>query len=251
MMANQTCTNCGAELIAGARFCRLCGQPSAGANERGVLEAETRTLHTPATYSAAPTDYLSPQPTSPAYLAPGQMPPPFAPNYNNGSFQTGSLQPKGRKKRTALVIGLLAVLILVPLISLVVLAVIRSQTSTVPVFKKPIVTQPQTPPVPPVVPPGAETAPPVPKTTISPTLIYPGAQTRMEINSGEGAGMLQLQTADAYDKVLAWYVATIKPANVIKAGPSNSILRTDKMVVIITGEGGETNILIKQGDGDE
>lgn len=256
MMANQTCTNCGAEFIAGARFCRLCGQPSAGANERSVLEAETRTLHTPATYTAAPTDYLSPQPTSPAYLAPGQMPPPFAPNYNAGSFQTGSLQPKGRKKRTGLVIGLLAILILVPLISLVVLAVIRSQTSNVPVFKKIIVTQPQMPqpPVPPAFPPDDKTAPapPVPKTTISPALIYPGAQTRMEINSGEGAGMLQLRTDDAYDKVLAWYVATIKPTNVIKTGPgSSSILRTDKMVVIITGEGGETNILIKQGESDE
>jgi hypothetical protein len=249
MMANQTCTNCGAELVAGARFCRLCGQPSAGGGERSVLEAETRTLHTPTQYSATPTDYLPPQPTSPAYLAPGQMPSAFAPNYN-----TGSIQPGSRKKRTALVIGLLAVLLLVPLISLVVLAVIKSQTATAPVVKKIIVGKPDSPPppMPPITQPEDKTAPPVSKTTINPALIYPGAQTRMEINSGEGGGMLQLRTDDAYDKVLNWYIATIKPLNVVKTGNvSSSILRTDKMVVIITGEGGETNILIKQGSGVE
>jgi hypothetical protein len=242
MMANQTCAQCGTELIAGTKFCRLCGLPASETSRRNDSEAATRTLQSPTQYGAAPTEYFQSQPTAPAYLAPSEMPPPpSSPNYN-----TGSVAPTGKKKRTALVIGLLALLLILPLISLVVLMALKSQ-KTVVVPERRIIVTPREPAAPP--PPSADntTPPPTSKTTINPALVYPGAETRMEMRDGDEGAMMQLRTSDSYDKVVAWYIATLKPSNTIKTPGPSVILRTSDMMVIITGAGGETNVVIKQG----
>ena len=72
----------------------------------------------------------------------------------------------------------------------------------------------------------------------------------MDIKSGQGKGVLQLQTKDSTRKVVEWYTTKLKPTGNTKLPFGNAVLRSDDITVIINGNEDGTNILIKRGDDD-
>ncbi len=95
--------------------------------------------------------------------------------------------------------------------------------------------------------PPAAVRPPVPPApgSLNP-LIYPGAGITMDISESDGSHVLQLHTGDSIDKVVDWYIAQLHPTKNIRIPGSNTVLKADNTTAVITGGGGETNILIKQ-----
>lgn len=240
IMSNATCTNCGAALIAGAKFCRQCGRVVASTSAPSVTEATTRTLHTPASFGAQPTDFIGAQPTGAAYLAPSEIPPP--PAYN-----TNSLEQRGRKRNIWLISTMVA-LFLVSLIAFGIITYFKSRTpaaTPIPVPKQPTVEIPDIPPPPPIPKPSTGTSG---ATAISRDYIYPGAETMLDLTRANGGSMLQLRTKDSYEKVLAWYVTRLKPESTIKSPGASAVLKSDEIMAILNGTGVGTNIVLKQLD---
>ena len=237
-MSNITCAKCGAEIAAGSRFCRRCGQPAPVATRdrsisSSVLEAETRTFKAPPTDYATPTQHINSPPTGPAYIAPGQPPtPPVA--------ATKPLEPSGSKVKWALLIGLLLILLIVP-VTFAVVKILRSRTSQP---QPPVITAPEIPPPPQPPPPpgrGGSSAPNNP-------LVYPGAETVMDMSEKDEGRVLQLRTRDPLDKVVGWYVEKIKPTNHVKVpGENVTVLNGEGINVVITDKGAQTEIIITQG----
>lgn len=244
-MSNATCPNCGATQIVGARFCRQCGRLIGSANAASVAEATTRALRTPAEFGAQPTEFFTPQPTSPAYLAPDQTPLP-------PSYATSNLEQRAQKRKGWL-IALMVGLFLLSILSIGIISFIKSRT---PATQPPVVTTPKTPratiPEPPISPPPpAPPAAPADSKSISRAFIYPGAEVVMDMTRDDGGSLLQLRTTDSYAKVLDWYVEKLKPRNTIKTPGPSSILKSDKLMAIITSEGSETMIMLKGLDADD
>lgn len=245
IMSNVTCGNCGAALIAGAKFCRQCGRVVNNASAPSVTEATTRTLHSPSQFGAQPTDFFAPQPTSPAYMAPGQMPP-APPAYNTNNLT------RPANKQNVWLTSLVITMILLGLLTFGVIAYLKTRRTaqrerpTVP--ETPTVEQPGIPPPPPQ-PPGTK-APTgkVGTNHISPDFIYPGAKTMMDLTRTNGGSLLQLQSTDSFAKVLDWYTAKLNPKSVIKSGGANAILKSDELMAIITAEDVGTNIMLKELD---
>lgn len=239
-MSSITCTKCGAEIVAGSRFCRRCGLPaplaardSSNSINNSVLEAETRTFATPTDY-ATPTQHINPPVTGPAYMTPGQTPmPPSAP--------TKPLKPSGSTAKFVL-IGLLLMLLIVP-ISFAVVKVLMGRASQP---QPPVVATPEIPrpPQPPAIRGGS--------TLANNALIYPGAEVVMNV-SGRGEGhegrVLQLRTRDPLDKVVDWYAEKLKPnSNMVKVpGDAMTILRGEGINVVITTNDAQTEIIINEG----
>ena len=93
-MSSMTCTNCGAELLAGTKFCRQCGRPTNNLDAANVPEAPTRAFapsEAPVEHGA-PTQYINAAPTGPAYISPEQTSPPLS------STPTKDLAPVWRKR---------------------------------------------------------------------------------------------------------------------------------------------------------
>ncbi|HEY0404539.1 MAG TPA: zinc ribbon domain-containing protein [Pyrinomonadaceae bacterium] len=246
-MSNATCPNCGATQIIGARFCRQCGRLIGNTNAASVTEATTQTLRPPAEFGAQPTDFFSPQPTSPAYLAPGQTPPPLA-------YNTTNLEQRARKRKVWLV-GLMASLFL---LSVIAFGIVKLAKHRVAAPRTPVATPGLPPtnvvPEPPLPPPPPQ--PPTAKTgsnAISRSYIYPGAETIMDLTRANGGGLLQLRTDDSYEKVLAWYTAKLKPDSIIKtpATSQSAILKSDKLMAIINSSDDGTNIMLKELDASD
>jgi hypothetical protein len=175
-------------------------------------------------------------------MAPGEAAPPPA-------YATNHLEPRGSKPNTWL-ITLLAALLVISLIALGIIAYTRNTTTTP---QPPSVTVPDAPrtgapeiPQPPPPPTNGTGANP-----ISRAFIYPGAETLMDMRRSNEASLLQLRTTDPYQKVLDWYVAKLKPENVIKTSDSNAILKSAKLVAIINSSGNETIIMLKGLDEDD
>ncbi|HEX8145534.1 MAG TPA: zinc ribbon domain-containing protein [Pyrinomonadaceae bacterium] len=236
-MSSIPCTNCGAALIPGAKFCRQCGQPSLDA--ASVSEATTRVFEATAERAgaAAPTETWSTQPTAPAYLAPAG-----ASSLRDAS--TKSLEPSAPKLQKSWLIVSFAVLFLavVAAFAIGMLVSRRSTTPTPPVVTRPGTDLPQPPPAPP--PPGQQppaSGPSVPNNE----LMYPGAQTLTDMKS-ERENFLELRTSDQVEKVVEWYTAKLKPTQIMRR-QREAILRTGRTHVIISGRGEATDILIKQG----
>ena len=244
IMSNATCPNCGATQLAGARFCRQCGRLVSSANAPGVTEATTRTLRTPAEFGSQPTDFFTPQPTSPAYLAPDQTPPPLA-------YATSNLE-QGAQKRKRWVIGLMATLFLLSILAFGIISFVKYRLAiqpppaAAPELPQGAVTEPHSPPPPPA-PPATTTGP----NSISRALVYPGAKIVMEMKRGDSGSLLQLQTNASFAKVLEWYQQKLKPSKIIKTDDPSAVLQSDKLQAIINSEDGETNIVLQELEQDE
>src|SRR6185369_5681612 len=164
-MADVWCSFCGAGIADSAKFCRACGRaldPS---------ELTTRNLEADSRFQN-PTGHVAQAITTPAYLAPSQVP--AVPATNDLAKKPQSL---------ALIITLAAVvgvLLFVLAIVLFLRFVSGTPTPDISVRTIPVPTPPPGAPPPPQ-------PPPVPGDTAIPdSLAYPGAKTLMNINSGHG-----------------------------------------------------------------
>jgi hypothetical protein len=83
------------------------------------------------------------------------------------------------------------------------------------------------------------------RTTDSAALVYPQAQTIVDLTSAEGRA-LQLQTRDPLERVVAWYEASLKPTKTMRLTSTSVVLKNSKVTATIASEAGKTNILIKQ-----
>ena len=59
--------------------------------------------------------------------------------------------------------------------------------------------------------------------------------------------MMRLETDDSIDKVADWYTEKLNPTEVMRQ-PSNVILKSGDMAVIMTPNGRGTNIMLKTGE---
>jgi hypothetical protein len=246
-MSSVPCTNCGAEISAGTKFCRRCGQPSL--DTASVSEATTRVFEATAERRAQPTESWNAQPTGAAYLSPspGSSSAPSRPPALNAT--TKSLETTGgHKQKIWLAVSMVALLILMFVAVAIgtMIKVVRNAatTQTPPVVVRPETGLPTQPPAPPA-PPFAE--PPAAGATVPTSeLMYPGAETVMDMKSSRD-NFLELRTSDPVNKVVDWYTAKLKSAEVMRSGGTEAILRTGRTSVIISTRGNATDILIKQG----
>lgn len=253
-MANVTCSNCGATLIAGAKFCRQCGRLVVAESAATLTEATTRTLRPPADFGAQPTSYIPSQPTGHAYMSPVEM------SSTQPAYVTSTLERKGQKQSIWLLGTLATVALLLIVAAIFALGIIKfnqgGKTATTP----PIVTAPEPPgvAVPEIPPPPQPPEPTAPSASnsISREFIYPESEILVDMPSGSGGSLLQLQSADSYQKVLDWYLAKLKPDNIFRSPGQNgvgqnAILKSANLMAVITSTGEGTQIVLKKLDGME
>lgn len=225
-MADVWCSFCGAGIADAAKFCRACGRALDSS------ELTTRNLEPESRFQNA-TAHVQQAITTPAYLAPSQLP--AAPSTNDLTKKPQSL---------ALIITLAAVVGIL-LFVLAIVLFLRLDSGTPRPDVPPLTIQVPTPPpgVPPPPPP-----PPAPgDIAISDSLAYPGAKTIMNVSSDHGKSVLQLQTTDSPNKVVAWYKDKLKPTQNVDLPFGNSILKNGDTTVVITGVEDGTTILISRG----
>ncbi|HVF87388.1 MAG TPA: zinc ribbon domain-containing protein [Pyrinomonadaceae bacterium] len=240
MISKTTCDDCGTLLVPGARFCRQCGKLVADpSNSSSVTEATTRVLDAPAADSTSHTQYVNSAPTGPAYMAPGES------SFVQPSTATTSLQTRRGRTVKFLLVGFALVLLFVTIISFVVVGMLWSRRPT----PGPIASAPEMPrpfPPPNIGPPPPNGGPPGAAVSSINEFIYPGAETVMNFGQGDGGAVLQLRTADPFDKVFAWYAEKFKPAQIVRPpGGSTGVIRAEKVAAVLTVVDGQTNIMLK------
>lgn len=221
-------------MLAGARFCRRCGQASRPFDRSSVTEAETKVFQSTREPQLR-TQYHEPRPTGPSYLSPNEHTIP-------DSFPTTELGLT-RVKRHGVLWAIAAIVFLLILFGGV-MALRWSRSSSAPVPSTIIETPPQSgiaPPVPPQPP-----QPPKIEMTSGNGLIYPGAEVTMEMTRGNEGSIRQLKTRDSVEKVIAWYTEKLKPAKIIKT-PESAVLSGDRATAVISSDDGETNVVLKEG----
>jgi hypothetical protein len=190
------------------------------------------------------TQTINVNPTSAAYLSPNQE----AHSAAAGGYPSGNIAaPKGKSNKAKWILGSLAVILLLALVSLIglVMAVrnaIESNRRTIKIVR------PMEPP-PPVVPP-----PPNPTNgnaaviTGMHDLIYPGAEVLMEANNGTEGTVLQLRTKDSFEKVADWYTTKLNPTERVRIpfGGQQAVLKGDKATAVISTATGQTMIILTQ-----
>ena len=73
----------------------------------------------------------------------------------------------------------------------------------------------------------------------------------MEVMGGAEGQVTQLQTSDAFDKVVDWYAEKLKPKSQVTI-PGGRILESENFVALITSTGDGTNIMLtRKGKGDK
>jgi hypothetical protein len=77
-------------------------------------------------------------------------------------------------------------------------------------------------------------------------LLYPGAQTIVNMTNSDGSRMIQLQTTDPLDRVESWYQKNLKPDKTVRLTSNSVILKNRKVAITLAVEDNKTNILIKQ-----
>jgi hypothetical protein len=77
-------------------------------------------------------------------------------------------------------------------------------------------------------------------------LIYPGAQTVVDMTNNDGSRTIQLQTADSLDKVESWYHKNLTLTKTMRLTSTSYVMKNDKVTITLASEDKKTNILIKQ-----
>lgn len=233
MQQTSLCTACGTEISSEARFCRKCGQPSARFNPNSVTEGTTRLLDTPERQASVGQDVYEQH--GDLARATSRIPPQV-------NATSRSLEPTRQPKNWLLLGSILVATVALILTSLFLMTRNRSATTVSP----PVVPRPEAPPIHPPPPPPLPPRGSIQGSGISRALVYPGAETMMEITDASEGDLLQLQTSDSFDKVVSWYTERLKPTKVIKKS-SNVILEAGEMKAIINAEGDGTIIMLTQG----
>lgn len=77
-------------------------------------------------------------------------------------------------------------------------------------------------------------------------LIYPGAQTVVDMTNTDGSRTIQLQTPDSLDKVESWYQKNLRLTKTMRLTSTSYVMKNDKVTITLASEDRKTNILIKQ-----
>ena len=204
------CNACGATLLPDTSFCRQCGAP---------VSSDPRTVQSE--YPTAPfrrgtenvtTQRLDPRPTSDR----GGMqfqPFPYAPS------PIVPVNPPRAKAHPLSAGGIALIVLLLGIIAVVAVVKLRTPTRIVRVVGK-----------------GA---------TMQGDLVYPGAETLVDVNGADGTRVLQLRASDPLELVQHFYETTLQPTKTVKLA-STVVLKNDKVTATLVAEDGKTNILIKQ-----
>ena len=76
-------------------------------------------------------------------------------------------------------------------------------------------------------------------------LFYPGSVTTIDQTTEDGR-VIQLQTGDTLDQVVAWYTANLKPTKTMRITGTTVVLKNQNITATVATEDNKTNILIKQ-----
>jgi hypothetical protein len=208
-MSVPRCSACGAELLPQANFCRQCGVTVTSGS--AVNSSEETTLALNEQVENVTTQRLDPRPTSPDRVSLNQ--PMGNPMRNSKAAAGMRANPLTTRRRipAAAIVGGIILVVIIGIVSSVAIVRMRSHS----------------------------------KTTDNAALIYPGAQTVVDMTSGDGRA-IQLQTGDSLDRVLAWYDASLKPTKKMRLTSTSFVLRNQNVTATIATEDNKTNILIKQ-----
>lgn len=77
-------------------------------------------------------------------------------------------------------------------------------------------------------------------------LIYPGAQTVVDMANPDGSRTLQLRTKDPLGSVESWYQSNLKLEKTIRLTAASVVLKKDNVLITLVAEDSITNILIKK-----
>jgi len=204
------CKSCGATLLPDTSFCRQCGAPVSG-------DLRPPRSH----YSNAPfrggsenvtTRRLDPRPTNER----GEMQ--FQPPYASAPLP----QPQAaRSKAHPLILSGIAMIVLfLGIIAVVAVVRMRTPTRIVKVVGKSAAAQGE--------------------------LVYPGADTLLDVGDSDGSRVLKLRTADPLNLVQHYYETTLQATKTVAVSNTVVIIRNDKVTATLLAEGDKTSILIKQ-----
>jgi hypothetical protein len=194
------CPQCGAEILPETKFCRRCGALANGTGETDSSELPTQIFRQEA---VDPTTHrLEPRTTSPERSLRNPI--------SGSSVQTDASAPV-KRRRSSLIAGVIALLILIGIIASV--AYVRNSSHS--------------------------------RATADAALIYPGSKTIVDLASGDGRA-IQLQTEDPLERVIAWYEASLKPTKTMRLTSTSVVLKNENVTTTLATENGKTNILIKR-----
>ena len=77
-------------------------------------------------------------------------------------------------------------------------------------------------------------------------LIYPGAQTVVDMTNTDGSRTIQLQTKEPLARVESWYQTNLKLSKTVRLTSASVVMKKEKVTITLAEEDGATNILIKQ-----
>jgi hypothetical protein len=77
-------------------------------------------------------------------------------------------------------------------------------------------------------------------------LVYPGAETLIDVTSPDGSRVLKLSTADPVELVQHFYETALQSTKTVAVSNAVVIIRNDKVTATLVTEGNRTNIIIKQ-----
>jgi hypothetical protein len=200
------CSACSAQLFPEAKFCRQCGATVTAGNAVNPSEEPTQALNE--RLEDVITRRLDPRPTSPGRASQRT---PSGKSIDATSLPAPSSSPPRRKFPTALLLGSAVLIIVIAIVSSAIFMRMRSRSSA----------------------------------TGNAELIYPGAETVVDMTSDEGRS-IHLQTGDSLERVLAWYDANLKPTKRMRLTSTSVVLRSQNVTATIASEDNKTNILIKQ-----
>jgi hypothetical protein len=77
-------------------------------------------------------------------------------------------------------------------------------------------------------------------------LIYPGAQTVVDMTNTDGSRTVQLQTKEPLARVENWYQTNLRLSKTVRLTSTSVVMKKEKVTITLAEEDGITNILIKQ-----
>jgi hypothetical protein len=76
-------------------------------------------------------------------------------------------------------------------------------------------------------------------------LTYPSARKTLDVVAESEGRAITLETSDSFEKVDAWYRATLKPQKVVQLMPGTVVMKNGKTTATILGQNNKTLILLK------
>jgi len=76
-------------------------------------------------------------------------------------------------------------------------------------------------------------------------LTYPSARKTLDVVAESEGRAITMETSDSFEKVDAWYRATLKPQKVVQLMPGTVVMKNGKTTATILGQSNKTLILLK------